>query len=466
MAVSYFFEHCHYLITFFLLIHIIFINLLENKIKDTFYLTRFTLQYFLFLCSGLLLTFFFKIFFLQNSFYVNNFCLNFSTSIFSDTLICLALIVTIVSWIYLSERFLFKTSFFIFYFFIFIIFTINLVYTSNLLVMFINFEFIFLPSLFFVYKFGYAKKVIKTINFLLTWTLSGSFIVLVTLLILYNAVNSLDLHVLSQVTFTNSEKTFFFFMFFLGFGVKIPIWPFHYWLTKVHVEAPAGFSIFLSGFLVKTAFYCYSFFFYLFNSYYLNLVALTIILWGTYDASVRMWGAFDIKRLIAFATIQEMNLMMILLILLNNYYMAILNVFLLFHGCLSALLFFLIDQIQKRTHTRNLTSISGLYTLYPQLCTFIWISLLIFRGFPIFIKFFIEWELLHVLIINFKTFGIFFFLICAAFGVLGFCRIFFSLMFGQPGNLFLTTDLLSRDLVTCLFLVFFLFFLNFFFIFF
>ena len=84
-----------------------------------------------------------------------------------------------------------------------------------------------------------------------------------------------------------------------------------------------------------------------------------------------MWGAFDIKRLIAFATIQEMNLMMILLILLNNYYMAILNVFLLFHGCLSALLFFLIDQIQKRTHTRNLTSISGLYTLYPQLCTFI-----------------------------------------------------------------------------------------------
>lgn len=214
MAVSYFFEHCHYLITFFLLIHIIFINLLENKIKDTFYLTRFTLQYFLFLCSGLLLTFFFKIFFLQNSFYINNFCLNFSTSIFSDTLICLALIVTIVSWIYLSERFLFKTSFFIFYFFIFIIFTINLVYTSNLLVMFINFEFIFLPSLFFVYKFGYAKKVIKTINFLLTWTLSGSFIVLVTLLILYNAVNSLDLHVLSQVTFTNSEKTFFFLCFF------------------------------------------------------------------------------------------------------------------------------------------------------------------------------------------------------------------------------------------------------------
>ena len=42
---------------------------------------------------------------------------------------------------------------------------------------------------------------------------------------------------------------------FLGFGFKVPIWPFHYWLTKTHVEAPSGFSMYLSGFLVKTALY-------------------------------------------------------------------------------------------------------------------------------------------------------------------------------------------------------------------
>lgn len=90
-----------------------------------------------------------------------------ASSLFSDTLVLLAIVVTFVSWYYLSERFLFRSSFFIIYFFVFVFCTVNMVYTTNLLVMFIFFELIFLPSLFFVYRFGYSKRVEKTINFLL-----------------------------------------------------------------------------------------------------------------------------------------------------------------------------------------------------------------------------------------------------------------------------------------------------------
>jgi len=58
---------------------------------------------------------------------------------------------------------------------------------------------------------------------------------------------------LALQSWEDSELFLISILFFIGFGVKIPIWPFHYWLTRVHVEASTGFSIFLSGFLVKAA---------------------------------------------------------------------------------------------------------------------------------------------------------------------------------------------------------------------
>jgi NADH:ubiquinone oxidoreductase subunit 4 (subunit M) len=58
---------------------------------------------------------------------------------------------------------------------------------------------------------------------------------------------------LGSSTLNSENLAFISFLFFIGFGVKIPVWPFHYWLTRVHVEASTGFSIFLSGFLVKAA---------------------------------------------------------------------------------------------------------------------------------------------------------------------------------------------------------------------
>lgn len=135
-----------------------------------------------------------------------------------------------------------------------------MVSSTNLVQMFIYFEFIFLPSLFFVYQFGYSKKVTKSILFLLTWTLTGSFLVLMALAYLWGVYGVVDFESLRLLKFSLIENTLLFICFFCGFAVKIPLWPFYYWLIKVHVEAPTGFSIFLSGFLVKTAFYCLTFF--------------------------------------------------------------------------------------------------------------------------------------------------------------------------------------------------------------
>ena len=135
----------------------------------------------------------------------------------------------------------------------------------------------------------------------------------------------------------------------------------------MHVEAPTGFSIFLSVFLVKTAFFCFAYFYYLFASPISSVIAATIISWGFVDASIRMWASTDIKRLIAFATIQEMNLITIFLVLLSSTNLTFLNLFLLVHGVLSAFLFYLVDNIQKRSQTRNLVTLSGFSFFMPKL---------------------------------------------------------------------------------------------------
>lgn len=94
-------------------------------------------------------------------------------------------------------------------------------------------------------------------------------------------------HVRMQ-TFKTQEAYTIYCLLFIGFGFKIPIWPFHYWLTKTHVEAPSGFSIYLSGFLVKSALYA---FFKISNLICFEVETVffsTLAFVGSIDASLKM----------------------------------------------------------------------------------------------------------------------------------------------------------------------------------
>lgn len=353
---------------------------------------------------------------LQDEFSALNFYSSTFSHYFGGTLVILVLLITFCSWWFLSERFIFKNRFLVPYLLVFFFCTINLVSTPQLVVMFIFFEFIFFPSLFFAYSLSYSKKAEKTIEYLVTWTLAGAMIAFSGFGMLFYITGTADSIITNSFTFSKVELFSLFMLFFIGFGIKVPVWPFYYWLTKVHVEAPTGFSMFLSGFLVKTAFFCLSqLFFFLYLDIGFNL-ALSLVLWGVCDASSRMWSLLDIKRLIALATVQEMNMIMIFLFLLSNTNYTILNSFLLIHGLLSVFLFFLVDVVYKQAQTRNLTVLGGLGLSSPHLLIFVWLAILIYRGFPIFSKFLVEWELGSVLINNFWSFG---FLLVLFFSMLG-----------------------------------------------
>lgn len=315
----------------------------------------------------------------------------------------------------------------------------------SVLELFLYYELLMLPSVYLVYKLGYTKKSYQANVYFFVWTQLGSLIVFLGVCYINLIYGVTAFNVLRVSTFTDFEKNVLFYLFFFGFGIKTPIWPFHFWLTKVHVEAPSGFSIFLSGFLVKTALYCFYKFSLVLNLNSIPLLALIICLLGVFDASLKMWGQVDIKKLIAYATIQEMNCIYFLLCLGDSWSMRIVITFLFAHGMLSALMFYIIELVYKRTSTRSTYKISGLSELYPNLSVVIWIMILMYMGLPCFLKFFVEVSFIAVIFEFNSVIAIFSATILMFIGGIGFIRQWLNILYGHPGYPEVRLDLSKEE---------------------
>jgi len=339
---------------------------------------------------------------------------------------------------------------------IFPLISVMYIFTNNIILFFYLYELFLLPSIFLVYYLSPNKRSIIAVFYFLIWTQVGSFLIFLFLIIIISYTNVWYLINLEYFYISNFFKRILFILLFFGFGIKIPIWPFYYWLTKTHVEAPTFFSIYLSGFLVKTALYgFYKLFFFLFLD---NLIFFfTILLFSVCDVSLKFFSQVDLKKLIAYSTVQEMNLMFIGLLWGTKKSLIYVSLFSLTHTLLSTIFFFLVDVIYKRYYSRSIYNVSGIFVNYPLLCLCIIIACLNYNGFPFSLKFFLEIFLFHTLIeINFL--GTIIVLICLNWvGTINFTYIWFRSIFGLQYNVvyLYNFDLLKKEL--------FLFILTFFF---
>ena len=444
--------------------HLQVFNLLKNVVAFSL-LLLFFLNFFKFLISVVRIRVYNQ--FLVDLIYSFEFKLGYTLSSYNtalcDSIVLLAIITGMVCIFLLGDKHLYGNLINIIYFLFFILVTIAMVYTVNLLVLFISFEMIFIPTIYFVYKLGYIKKTDKTIKYLLHWTLGGAFLIFVVICYLFSVYKTLNIYTLSSYTFSSTEQAVIYISLFIGFGIKIPVYPFHFWLTKVHVEAPAGFSIFLSGFLVKTAVYCFFFFSNIFFNVYVSKFVLVIALLGIFDSSIKMWSQLDFKKLIAFATIQEMNIILLFLVLTNNINDYIFVVFIFIHGLLSTLMFYVVDLIQKRTSTRNLIELSGFGISNPKMRQILWGILIFFMGFPLTVKFLVEWKVLFLLYTQSLFLTLAIFIVLNVVAVIGFTKQLLILIYGNIGLTFLeTSDISKKDFSLIFFLAYILFLLNFF----
>ena len=368
---------------------------------------------------------------------------------FGLVILLLAYLVGFLSFLALDNKLFYKNIKYFFFLNIFIIIVFFYITTNNILILFLFYEFLLIPSFLLVFYISPSRKSTQAALYFVIWTQIGSFLVLCAIFYIISTTGCLDFFLIKNYNFSPSQVFIISFLLFLGFGFKVPIWPFHYWLTKTHVEAPSGFSMYLSGFLVKTALYG---FYKIVNLLGLELNSIlfsTICLLGVIDASLKMWGQTDLKKLVAYGTIQEMNIIYLVFCWgdTNNVISGVL--FCITHAFLSTLMFFLVDCIYRRYFSRSVIEISGILNKTPNLGISILLMCVFYSGLPGTLKFTSEFYIFSSFFEISPLCSLLTIFIANCFGLIGFSKCWFNVVYGMSNknNSQLILDLSLKELM-------------------
>ncbi|TMR98844.1 complex I subunit 4 family protein [Nonomuraea basaltis] len=234
----------------------------------------------------------------------------------------------------------------------------------DLLLFFVFFEIVLIPMYFLIGVWGGAGRRAASIKFIL-YTLLGSVVMLLGLLLVWAQTGTLDIEALSAAHgsgMTRSVQILAFVAIGVGLAVKTPMWPLHTWLPDAHTEAPTVGSVLLAGVLLKMGTYGFA------------RIAIPILPEGA--VAVAPWlGAFavvgivygalaclaqrDLKRMIAYSSVGHMGFVLLGFATLtpvgiNGALFA--NVA---HGLITGLLFFLAGAVKERHHTVDMPALGG-----------------------------------------------------------------------------------------------------------
>jgi NADH:ubiquinone oxidoreductase subunit 4 (subunit M) len=179
-----------------------------------------------------------------------------------------------------------------------------------------------------------------------------------------------------------------------------------------------------------------------------------------------MWGQSDLKKLVAYCTIQEMNLILIVFLWGDSFISICGFFFSAVHAFLSSLMFYLVDCIYRRYHTRSIFAVSGIFTLFPNLGFLIFLMVVFYGGLPGTVKFVCEFYIFNILLSSSFFSCIFLMFTLNFFGLVGFSKGWFNAVFGLPTskNVILAMDLSKKEFFIIFSSFFFLLFSTFFFL--
>ena len=322
-----------------------------------------------------------------------------------------------------------------------------LFFTDSIILFFLAYEMLLVPSFFILYKFAKTRRCVEAAYLMFFWTQFGALFLIFALIYLFLITNSSKFSVISYYYFTSFEINFMFVCWLIGFGVKLPIWPFYGWLPKAHVEASTNFSIFLSGVLVKFAFFGLLKCLLTLQLEPTFIYVYPFLVVGVSDAVFKLFYQIDLKKLVAYSTVVEMHWLTICVIsgqsnlLLSSFCM------LISHALLSTNSFLLVDAVARRFKTRLITEISGLNFMCPKLFLAILLNTLIFLGFPGSIFFIAEFLFFSFFFNLFPVMALYLILLLYLIGPTFFFRSWMNIMFSYSNSLksTLPIDLTTRE---------------------
>ncbi len=235
----------------------------------------------------------------------------------------------------------------------------------DLILFFIFFELTLVPMFFMIGMWGGPRRDYASVKFFL-YTLFGSIFMLVAFLAIYfqAGADTWSIIGLSEMAPFGSTtfQTWAFLGVFLGFAIKVPVWPFHTWLPDAHTEAPTVGSVLLAGVLLKM------------GTYGFIRIALPILpdgaarfapmigvlaVIGIVYGSLCCLAQTDVKRLIAFSSVGHMGFVMLGIAAMNEAGIQAALFGNIAHGVITGMLFFLAGSMHERYHTREIAVIGG-----------------------------------------------------------------------------------------------------------
>lgn len=235
---------------------------------------------------------------------------------------------------------------------------------QNLLLFFLFYELELIPFYLLISIWGGNKRAYAGMKFLIYTAVSGALILATFLGIVWlSGSHSFALDAVNTQNLSTTMQVVLLAGIILGFGIKIPLIPFHTWLPDAYVEASAPIAILLGGILAKLGTYgLLRFGFGLFPQAW-NVVAPTLAIWGAISA---IYGAVvaisqkDIKRMVAYSSIGHMGY--ILLAAASGTKLALVGAVaqMFSHGLILAILFHLVGIIETKVGTRELDKLNGL----------------------------------------------------------------------------------------------------------
>jgi NADH-quinone oxidoreductase subunit M len=243
----------------------------------------------------------------------------------------------------------------------------------DFLLFFLFWEVMLVPMYFLIGIWGSDRRLYSAIKFFL-YTLVGSVVMLLGILALYfynhsvTGVYTFDVTQFQQMNVPYDLQWWVFLAFFLGFAVKVPMFPFHTWLPDAHTDAPTAGSVILAAVMLKMGTYGFLRFSLPIlpeaTRHFVPMMVTLSIIGIVYGALCAM-AQQDWKRLVAYSSVSHMAMVMLGMFALNPLGITGSIVQQLNHGISTGALFLIVGIVYERRHTRAISEYGGLSKVMP-----------------------------------------------------------------------------------------------------
>ena len=251
------------------------------------------------------------------------------------------------------------------------------------------------PMLYIVGAWGGPLRIYASIKFFL-YTFTGSLIMLVGMLFvayIYHNLTGVWSFAITDwyaLVLPVNYQLWLFAAFFIGFAIKVPMFPFHTWIPYAHGQAPTIGSVILAAVLLKMGTYGFVRFslpmFPDASVLSITPIAVLSLIMIIYTAMIA-YAQKDVKQVIAYSSVSHMGIIMLGLFAMNAEGLSGSVFQMLSHGIVSGALFMLVGMIYERRHTKLMSEFGGIASVMPKFAVIFGIMLMASVGLPLTIGF-------------------------------------------------------------------------------